>query len=71
MALKLAAGFKNTTPEFWLTVQDNYDLALAKKTVNTKKINVFLENSGSIVSSKWQYTASLIASCNSLNVSAQ
>ena len=29
MAIKLAAGFKNTSAEFWLRVQDNYDLAQA------------------------------------------
>ena len=41
MAIKLATGFKNTTPEFWLQVQDNYDLARARKNVNTKRIKVF------------------------------
>jgi addiction module HigA family antidote len=41
MAIKLATGFKNTTAEFWLTVQDNYDLSLARKKVDTKRIKVF------------------------------
>ena len=41
MAIKLAASFKNTTAEFWLQVQDNYDLAQARKKVNTKLIRVF------------------------------
>jgi len=41
MAIKLAASFKNTTPEFWLRVQSNYDLALAKDKVNIKGIKIF------------------------------
>lgn len=41
MAIKLATGFNNTTPEFWLQVQDNFNLFLAKKKVDTKKIKVF------------------------------
>jgi len=41
MAMKLAAAFKNTTPEFWLKVQNNYDLAKARKKVKTSAIKVF------------------------------
>lgn len=41
MAIKLSTAFKNTTPEFWLRVQDNYDLAHARREVNTKGIRVF------------------------------
>jgi addiction module HigA family antidote len=41
MAIKLAASFQNTTPEFWLRVQDNYDLASARQKVNTDHIRVF------------------------------
>ncbi len=41
MAIKLAAAFNNTTPEFWLRVQNNFDLALAKGNVNTKGIRIF------------------------------
>ena len=41
MAIKLATGFNNTTPEFWLQVQDNFNLFIARKKVNTKKIKVF------------------------------
>ncbi len=41
MAIKLAAAFKNTNAEFWLRVQDNYDLAKARKKVSTSKIKVF------------------------------
>jgi len=40
MAIKLATGFSNTTPEFWLRVQDNYNLFIARKKVDTKKIKV-------------------------------
>ena len=43
MAIKLATSFNNTTPEFWLHVQDNFNLFLARKKVNTKKIKVFWE----------------------------
>ncbi|MEO6814804.1 MAG: HigA family addiction module antitoxin [Ginsengibacter sp.] len=41
MAIKLSAGFNNTTPEFWLQVQANYNLFLARQKVNTKTIRVF------------------------------
>ncbi len=38
MALKLSAAFANTTPEFWLQAQINYDLAKAKMKVDTTVI---------------------------------
>ena len=41
MAIKLATSFNNTTPEFWLQVQDSYNLFLAKKKVDTTNIKVF------------------------------
>lgn len=41
MAIKLETAFKNTTAEFWLRVQDSYDLAKARKKVKTNKIKVF------------------------------
>ncbi len=41
MALKLAAGFRNTTPEFWLRVQESYDLAQARKKIDVKEIKIF------------------------------
>ena len=41
MAIRLAAAFANTTAEFWLRVQENYDLAQARKKVNTDSIRVF------------------------------
>lgn len=40
MALKLAAAFQNTTPDFWLTVQDRYDLAEARRKYSTDKVQV-------------------------------
>ncbi|MGA0560774.1 HigA family addiction module antitoxin [Larkinella sp. VNQ87] len=41
MAIRLAAAFTNTTPEFWLTVQENYDLAQARCRVDTSNVRVF------------------------------
>lgn len=40
MALKLAKAF-NTSPDFWLRAQENYDLALARKKVNIDNVKVF------------------------------
>ena len=41
MAIKLATSFNNTTAEFWLQIQDNYNLSVARKKVDTKNIKVF------------------------------
>lgn len=41
MAIKLATSFSNTSPEFWLQVQDNYNLFKAREKVDTKNIKVF------------------------------
>ena len=41
LAIKLGAAFKNTLPEFWLQLQDNYDLARARKNIDTRLIKVF------------------------------
>ncbi|WP_041735960.1 HigA family addiction module antitoxin [Dyadobacter fermentans] len=41
MAIRLATAFANTTPEFWLNAQENYDLAKARQTVDVSKIRVF------------------------------
>lgn len=40
MALRLSKAF-NTTPEFWLHAQENYDLAQARKKVDVKQVIVF------------------------------
>ncbi len=40
MALRLSKAF-NTTAEFWLHVQENYDLARARKKVDIKQVTVF------------------------------
>ena len=39
MALKLAKAF-NTSPEFWLNMQQKYDLAQARKTTNLDDVQV-------------------------------
>lgn len=41
MAIRLGTAFPNTTAEFWLKVQENYDLAKAKLKVDTSHIRVF------------------------------
>lgn len=41
MSIRLATAFPNTTPEFWLTVQENFDLAQAKRKVDTSKVRIF------------------------------
>jgi len=40
MALRLAAAFQNSTAEFWLTVQERYDLAQARQKVSTGNVRV-------------------------------
>ncbi len=40
MALRLSKAF-NTSPEFWLHAQENYDLAQARKSINMQKVKVF------------------------------
>ncbi len=40
MALRLAKAF-NTTPEFWLHAQENYDLSKARKKLNVEEIKIF------------------------------
>jgi len=40
MALRLVKAF-NTTAEFWLHAQENYDLAQARKRVDVKQVKVF------------------------------
>ena len=43
MALKLAKAF-NTSAEFWLHAQENYDLSLARKKTDIKSVRVFWRN---------------------------
>ena len=40
MALRLSKAF-NTTAEFWMHAQENYDLAQARKRVNIEQVKVF------------------------------
>ena len=42
ITIKMATAFANTSPEFWLKVQSNYDLAQPKKLVKTDGIRFFL-----------------------------
>jgi addiction module HigA family antidote len=39
MAFKLSKAF-GSTPEFWSQLQENYNMAEARKTVNTDKVRV-------------------------------
>lgn len=41
MAIRLEAAFPNTSAEFWLTVQENFDLAQAKKNVDISNVRGF------------------------------
>lgn len=41
MAIRLGTDFASTPPEFWLTVQENYDLAQARPKVDTSNVRVF------------------------------
>lgn len=41
MAICLGAAFANTTPEFWLMVQENYDFAQARRNVDTSIMTIF------------------------------
>ncbi len=50
IAIKLRTAFKNTSSEFWLIVQDNYDLAKAHKNVDTRYQGILETSSSSIKS---------------------
>ena len=41
MAIRLGVAFANTSLEFWLSVQKNYDLALARKKVDASNVRTF------------------------------
>lgn len=45
MALRLAAGFPDTTPHFWLDLQTQWDLQAARQKLGTLDIKPFSENS--------------------------
>ena len=40
MAIRLAIALPTTTPEHWLRMQENFDLAEARKRLNTDQIRV-------------------------------
>ena len=44
MSLRLSKAF-NTTPELWLNMQRNYDMARAKKRVSLSSVKVLLDSS--------------------------
>ena len=45
MALRLAAGFPDTTPQFWLYLQMQWDLQAARKRLGALDIKPLTENS--------------------------
>ncbi|MDO6429654.1 HigA family addiction module antitoxin [Flavitalea sp. BT771] len=47
MALKLAKAF-NTSPEFWMHAQENYDLAQARKNTSVKDVRVFWKHRAAV-----------------------
>ena len=50
MALRLSKAF-NTTPEFWLNMQRNFDLTQARKRVRLSKVKVLSGSSTTIKNS--------------------
>ncbi len=46
MAIRLGTAFTNTKPGFWLTVQENYDLAKAREKVDPSSIRTFWQPDG-------------------------
>jgi antitoxin HigA-1 len=45
MALRLAAGFPDTTPQFWLDLQMQWDLQVARQKLGALDIKPLTENS--------------------------
>jgi antitoxin HigA-1 len=45
MALRLAAGFPDTTPQFWLGLQMQWDLQVARQKLGALDIKPLTENS--------------------------
>jgi addiction module HigA family antidote len=45
MALRLAAGFPDTTPEYWLDLQMRWDLQVARNKLGALDIKPLTENS--------------------------
>ena len=48
MAIRLGAGFPNTTPEFWLKIQENFDLSQARKKVDISLVRPFWQPNVSV-----------------------
>jgi plasmid maintenance system antidote protein VapI len=45
MAMRLSAAFRNTNPEYWLNLQQQYDIWNAKKNVDVSHIKILLRKS--------------------------
>ena len=45
MAIRLSAAFSNTNPEYWLNLQQQYDIWNAKKTIDVSNIKVLFRRS--------------------------
>lgn len=45
MAIRLAAAFLNTNPEYWLNLQQQYDIWNAKKSVDVSHVKILLRKS--------------------------
>lgn len=45
MAIRLSTAFSNTNPEYWLNLQQQYDLWNARKAVDVSHIRILLKKS--------------------------
>ncbi len=45
MAIRLSTAFPNTSPEYWLNLQQQYDIWNAKKSVDVSHIKILLRRS--------------------------
>jgi len=45
MAIRLSAAFRNTNPEYWLNLQQQYDIWNAKKTTDVSHVKILLRKS--------------------------
>ena len=45
MALRLSKAFSNTTPEFWLGLQAQYDLWQAKQSADLERVQIIYQSS--------------------------
>lgn len=45
MAIRLSTAFPNTNPEYWLNLQQQYDIWKAKKTIDVSNIKILFRMS--------------------------